>query len=435
MTRAVASALPGGPTRRFATDALLRNSLAMMTTTVVTSLFGYAFWLVVARIYPAGVSGAGAAVTSALQATALCASVGAAAAMVEWLPRCSSRLEFRRRFAVGLVVAATGAVLGSALVVAVLGHATGTLPALGTPIGGLVFGLGTVFFAVGIVIDYAAVAQRSAALMLGRNTLFVALRIPVVLLPALLPGTGDQILTAWALAGGLSLSAACAGFRGGTYGRRPWPAFDGLATHLREMRNSLLGQHFITLASMLGSYLLPVIVVARVSATADAYFFATWMLGAAFFMISPAVSTALFAATSSDPAAIAAAVRRSAILIACLLVVPMGAALFGGGLLLSLFGPAYPGEGRVLLILLTLSAVPDAVTNVAVAVLRATSRLRAALVLNTAMLAAGVGLSWALLPHLGIVAVGVSWLAAQTAGALWVAARWAPAGWLRRVPG
>jgi O-antigen/teichoic acid export membrane protein len=190
------------------------------------------------------------------------------------------------------------------------------------------------------------------------------------------------------------------------------------------MRTSLLGQHLITIAAMLGGYVLPILVVARVSPEANAYFYATWMLGSVFFMISPAVSTSLFAEVASDPGAVAAAARRSAKIIGALLVVPMVIYLVAGGLLLRLFGPDYPAEGRLLLIVLTLSAIPDAVTNLAVAVLRATGRMRTALWLNVAMLVGALTLAWVLLPVIGIVAAGVGWIVAQVAGASWVLASW-----------
>ncbi|WNV85106.1 hypothetical protein [Umezawaea sp. Da 62-37] len=415
---------PAGLFTRFTGDAMLRNSLAIMATSVVTSAFGYVFWLIVARRSSAKVIGAGSAVTSALQAAALFAAVGAAAAMIEWLPRSRSEREWRRRLTVGVVVAVVIGMVGGALVVAVLGHQFGTLPALRTATGGALFCLGTVFFAVGTVYDYAAVAERSGSLMLGRNALFTAGRIPLVLAPWLLPGTDDQILTAWTAAAGLSLSLGLLGFRRGAHGRSLRPVFDGFTASLREMRSSLLGQHMITIAAMLATYLLPIVVVARTSAADNAYFYATWMLGAVFFMISPAVSTALFAAGADDPAAIAAAARRSGLITAALLVVPIAVYLFGGRLLLSLFGPEYPEQGHALLVLLTLSAIPDAVTNIAVAVLRATNRLQSALWLNTSMLLASLAASWFLLPRLGIVAVGLAWIGAQTAGALSVLVSW-----------
>ena len=423
-TLAAPTSLPGRLVARFASDAMLRNSLAIMATSVVTSLLGYVFWLLVARTSSAQVIGAGAAVTSALQAAALFAAVGSAASMIEWLPKCRSAVEWRRRFTVGVGVAVVGGLAGGVVVVVLLGQVLGTLPALRTPTGAGLFCLGTVFFAVGTVYDYSAVAERCGVLMLGRNAVFTGLRIPLVLAPWLLPGTSDQILTAWTVAGGVSLLLSLIGFRRSRNGRSLKPTFGGFSRTLREMRASLLGQHLITIAAMMGTYLLPIIVVARTSAADDAYFYATWMLGGVFFMISPAVSTALFGAVAGDPEKIVAAVKRSSVIIGGLLVVPMAVYLVAGGLLLSLFGPAYPQQGHSLLILLTISAIPDAVTNIAVSVLRATERMRAALWLNVSMLAGSLIFSWVLLPRLGIIAVGIGWIVAQTAGAVWVLASW-----------
>ncbi len=66
---------------------MTRNSVALMGNTVVTSALGYVFWIVVARMFDTEAGGTAAATTSAIQATVLTASVGAAAALVEWLPR------------------------------------------------------------------------------------------------------------------------------------------------------------------------------------------------------------------------------------------------------------------------------------------------------------------------------------------------------------
>jgi O-antigen/teichoic acid export membrane protein len=164
-------------------------------------------------------------------------------------------------------------------------------------------------------------------------------------------------------------------------------------------------------------------VVARVSAEANAYFYATWMLGAVFFMISPAVATSLFAETAGPDADLRALTLRCLRIVGALVVVPMALYLAGGGLLLRLFGAEYPAQGRLLLVLLTLSVVPDAVTNIAVAVLRATGRIRVAVWLNVLMLASCLVGSWLLLPVLGIAAVGWMWLGAQLAGAAWVLTR------------
>ncbi|MCA1693427.1 MAG: hypothetical protein LC749_01115 [Actinobacteria bacterium] len=426
MTVADPATLPGRLVARLASEPLLRNSAYIMATNVVTSLLGYVFWLLVARTSDAETIGGGAATTSALLGAALFGSVGAAAAMIEWLPKSRTALEWRRRVTAGVVVAVSTSTAGALVVTALLGYMFNILPTLRTPGGGLLFCLGSMFFAVGTLVDYVALSERRGEVMLLRNLVSTCLRIPLLFLPTLVPGTTDQVLASWTLSAGLSLLVSIAAFKGDG-GRSLRPELGRLTVDLRQMAGSLVGQHLITIAAVLATYLLPVLVVARLSTSANAYFYATWMLGSVFFMISPAVSTSLFAEGTTSPGAMQSLVRKSVMIISALLVVPMLVYLLGGRLLLGTFGPAYPAAGGLLLVLLTLSAIPDAVTNIAVGVMRATNRLRSAMWLNTAMLVACLVGSWFLLPHLGIVAVGISWIGSQSLGALWVLVWWSRA--------
>lgn len=107
---------------------MLRNSSYMMASTVLTSLMGYVFWLVVAHTTSTEDIGVAAATTSAMQATALIASVGAATAMVEWLPRTLTVERWRRILTAAVTVVIVTAVIGSAIVVLTLGFVLHTLP-------------------------------------------------------------------------------------------------------------------------------------------------------------------------------------------------------------------------------------------------------------------------------------------------------------------
>ena len=401
------------------TDPLARGTLAIMTTTVVTSLLGYVFWLIVARRFGVAISGAAAATTSALQATVLVASVGSAAALVEWLPRSRSALEWRQRVTAGLLLAVVTASIGGPLVVFVLGRG-GVIELLARPGAGIAFCLGAVVFAAGIVLDHVAISERASLTLVLRSLVMSGLRLPLLFVPAALitdvGGPDVQVLLAWFVAGLLSLGVPILGFARAAHGRTLRPAFTQTGPQLREMAPSFLGQHLITVAAMLAGYLLPVLVVARLSAADNGYFYITWMLGSVFSIISPAVSTALFAEGAATPSAMPALVRRCALLIGGLLVVPIAVYLVAGGWLLDLFGPSYAEHGRLLLIVLTLAAVPDAITNIAVAVLRATARLREAIVLNASMMVVCLVGSWLWLPGAGIDAVGYCWLGSQLLG-------------------
>lgn len=403
-------------------DPVVRNSVAIMGSTLVTSGLGFVFWWVVARAGDPETSGIGAAFASGVQLLALVASVGAAAALVEWLPRARDEREWRQLVTVGFLTGMATSLVGGLLLVASSALGLPIVPGLDDPVAAALFVVTAVLFSMGTVVDHVCVSQDRGVLLLVRNSVMCALRIPffAVLLGPL--GGVDAIFWSWTVATALSIGWACVAF--GRRGERTLaPDLGRFREHVWTMRHSLVGQHLITVTAMLPGYLLPLLVVARLDAAQNAYFYITWMLGSVFFMVSPAVSTALFAAASHDGVQ-SRLVLRSLGLIFALLALPILVYLVGGGWLLGVFGADYAAAGTTLLVLLTVSAVPDAVTNVAVAVLRATGRMPAALALNGTMAAVVLVGSWFALPRWGIEAVGLWWLGAQAAGALAVLLGW-----------
>lgn len=403
-------------------DPVARNSLAIMASTVVTSAFGFVFWIIVARLADATTSGIGAAFASGVQLLSVVASVGAAAALVEWLPRAQDDRQWRQLVTIGVAAAAATSLVGGLLVVGSTAVGLPIVPALDTPSAACVFVLAAVLFSIGTVVDYVAVSENRGVVLLVRNTIMCGLRIPFfALLLAPLGGT-DAIFLSWAAA--TAFSVAYGWFAFARRGERAFaPDLGHAREHLWRMRHSLVGQHLITVSAMVPGYLLPLIVVARLDAAQNAYFYVTWMLGSVFFMISPAVSAALFAAVAGGRVD-GELVLRSLRLILLLLAAPIVVYLVGGRWLLAVFGPEYAAAGTTLLVMLTLSSIPDAVTNVAVAVLRATGRMAWALTLNVSIAVIVVVGSWITLPRWGIDVVGIWWLVAQAAGAVVVLLTW-----------
>jgi O-antigen/teichoic acid export membrane protein len=75
-------------------------------------------------------------------------------------------------------------------------------------------------------------------------------------------------------------------------------------------------------------------------------------------------------------------------------------------------------SGYGLLVLLAFSAIPDAVSNIAVAACRATGRLAYSAAINLGLLLVTAAAAWWLMPSLGLFGIGLGWLGAQTLGAL-----------------
>lgn len=401
---------------------LSRNSVFIMGATLVNSLLGGAFWITAARLYRTEAVGLAAALVSALMLTTALSMFGMQATLVDRLPRRESGGDKSITLAAAVLGAGGLSCIGAVAVAIVLPHLSDRFEVISGNAAYLAaFVSGCVLTTIASVLDYVFVAEQSAGKMAIRNAVSAAAKLPLVMVAAAF-GTASAlaIVGSWSVAAALGVIAAIAllsRLRRG-YG----PAFAGTVQELRAMVPSLPLQHVISIAGGLSPFLLSLLVAARLSASANAHFYTTWMVAGLFFVVSPAVSWSLFAEGRRAGTELVATVRRAALVTACLLGPMMLVFLLLGRSVLLMFGPDYAARGHVLLTILVVSAIPDAVTNLYVGVMRVRGRLGAAAALNVAMLATTLGLAAALLPSLGIAGAGWAWLAAQSAGAAFVAA-------------
>jgi hypothetical protein len=180
----------------------------------------------------------------------------------------------------------------------------------------------------------------------------------------------------------------------------------------------LIGQHLTSVGGQMTPLVLPILVVLRLGARPNAYFYITWMIGSVFFMVSPAISQALFAESVRTRTSLSGAVAKAFRITAFLLLPTMLVMIAGGRLILGIFGHAYVSSGYGLLVLLAFSAMPDAVSNIAVAACRATGRLAYSAAINLGLLIVTATAAWCLMPSLGLFGIGLGWLGAQVLGAL-----------------
>jgi O-antigen/teichoic acid export membrane protein len=405
-----------------ANDSLVRGSVGLMTSTVLTSVFGYLYWIVAAHGYHTADVGVAGALISAVTIVSILGNFGLGSSLIQRLPVARDDATWSTTLNTCLLAGAIAGGLMGAGAALLLPNTAHTFAALDSPSVAALFIAACASWTAASVLDCVFIAERSSSGLVVRNTFGSLLRIPLLFLPLFLGARSEASLFAsWTVAAVLALALGVF-----ILVRRIKPGYRvrarGSFNELRDIRRSLVGHHLTTIGSILPTWLLPVVVALRLSATESAYFFITWMVCALFFMVSPSVSNAVFAEGSHNPSAVRDAARRSARLIGLLLVFPMAVYLAAGHLILRVFGPAYPAAGYGLLVVLVLSAVPDAVTNVAVAIYRVEGRLRQAAGLNLAMSAMTLAIAWVLLPHVGIVGAGLGWLIAQSAGALFVLA-------------
>lgn len=406
--------------RRLAADSLFRNSGFLMATTAVTALTGYVYWILAAHLYPAHDIGIASSLVSVMSLAANAATLGVGSTMVQELPRQRTDRAWSLTITAGLVACTSAGAFAGIIAALILPRLSGEFATawLHAPYGILLI-ISVPLWSMSLLVDQVFVAERAAGHVLTRNTVFAFAKIALLALPfALIQMGAVSVFMTWILANAASvLGASVVVVR--WLGHAFIPTLQGIGTQLRSMLTSLVGQHLISVGGLVPVYLLSVLVVARLTAADAGYFYTTWMLGAMFFMVSNAVATSLFAEASHNPSALGRKLRSSIKVTSLCLAPAMFVAFVAGREILSLFGPGYAQHSLILLWVLTASAIPDAVTNLYVSVLRVQKRLRAAAILNIGMASLTILLAWILLPVLGLLGAGVAWILGELAGCLY----------------
>ncbi|MBV9688718.1 MAG: hypothetical protein JO202_03300 [Ktedonobacteraceae bacterium] len=406
--------------RRIRNDSLLRNSIYIMSTTVTTSAIGYLYWIVAAHIYSTQDVGLASAIIAVMMLTATFSNLGIDSTLVHILPRRETGYAWSLTLNAGLVIGTLAGLLAGSIVVLVLPFFSRQFAIFAYyPTCAFVFIAGVPLWIITTLLDQTFVAERAANNTLVRNAAFAVIKFVLMVL-----------LTSWGVLGIFSgfVLAAAATLIGAwlvliPYLKRAYClAVRGIVGQVRTMLSLLAWNHFINIGGLMPVYLVPVFVTVRLSAADNAYYYTTSMVGGFFYMISSAVAVALFAEGSHATDNVLHKTRSSAVIITILLIPAMLIAFLGGRSIMLLFGPNYAQYGLPLLTILTITAVPDAITNIYVSVLRVQRRLRRAVLLNLGMASLTLLLSWLLLPILGIAGAGWAFFAAQTAGSLVAAA-------------
>jgi O-antigen/teichoic acid export membrane protein len=403
--------------QRIRSDSLLRNSTYIMGTTIATSAIGYLYWIVAAHIYSTQDVGLASAIIAVMMLTATLTNLGIDSTLVHMLPRRETGYAWSLTLNAGLAMGAlAGLLAGSIVVVALPLFFSRQFAVFGRyPAYTFVFVAGVPLWIIATLLDQTFVAERAANNMLLRNTAFAVFKLLLMVLlfqwGALGIFSSLVLAVAATLIGGWLLLIPC-------LKRAYCLAVRGIIGQVRTMLSLLAWNHFINIGGLMPMYLLPIFVTVRLSAADNAYYYTTSMVGTFFFMISSAVAAALFAEGSHATDNVLHKTRSSAVIIGILLVPAMLAVFLAGRSIMGLFGPEYVQHSLQLLTIFTIAAVPDAITNIYVSVLRVQKRLQRAMLLNLGMASLTLLLSWVLLPILGITGTGWAFLAAQIAGSL-----------------
>lgn len=385
---------------------MYRTGYYLILGTGASGLLGVAFWALAARSYTAHVVGLSAAAVSAIALVSGICSLGLAAVLVRYLPVAgptgrplivrSYALTIALSLVIGVVVALTTDIWSP------------SLGFLGQGLWPLAFAFATAAMTVFTLEDSILTGLHAAAWIPLENTLYaVAKLVLLVAVAGLLPFAGPFL--AW----NLPLLPAIVLVNYLIFRRLVprMPTVGGLER--RKVIGMAAGNYGGNLLGLLGNMYLPILVANQTSATEAAYFYVPWMISISVELVALNMMTSLTVEAALDMPRLRQLSRR-ALKQSMRLVVPVAAltALLAPlGLLL--FGSAYADEGTTLLRLLALGAIPNVIAALGAGVARIEHRGWIVTAIQGFQLVIVVGLSAALLPGIGIVAVGIAWTGCQ----------------------
>ena len=388
-------------------SSLERNATALVASTSISGLLGVLFWGLATHIFTPAAVGLASAEISAMILLGSFAQLSLTSVFPRFLPVAGPHV---RRFVVlGYLAAVPMAFLLATVFVAVgLGRSFLGLSALSS--AGFVAAV--MCWTVFTIQDAALVGLMSAVWVPVENISFSIAKLALLpLLAGLASGAG--IFAAWTLPViAASIPVNYFIFAKLIPSQSARKSGNGELPARRALTTFLAGEYLGGLAQTAAYLLLPLIVVARLGAAANAYFYLSWIAVGLLNEVLANIATPFVVESASAPTRTPAYARRM-LKLGAAVVLPVSLLLvFGAPYLLRFFGPAYAAHASTLLRLIGVAVPLRAVLVIYLAyarLARQVQRIVAVQVINAILV---LSLSIILLSY-GVSGVGVAYLATQ----------------------
>jgi O-antigen/teichoic acid export membrane protein len=354
---------------------LLANAASMMSTTLVTSLLGVVYWWAAARGFSQEAVGIGSAAVSAMTLLGFAATLGMGTLLMGELPR---RAGSRRPLldAALAVTTLAGVVLGLGFALLAPLFSADFESLGGSWTAALLFAAATGLTALAYVLDQALIGLLRGGLQLTRNVVFAAAKLAALLPVAAFLADPDPTWLYGVWGAGIALSlVVLAGFYRDREGEELRPDF----AQLGQMRGSAASHHGFNLALLAPSMVVPIVVVALISASANASFYVAWMIAGFLAMVPVSLGTVLYAVASGDASRLTDQLRFTFLGSFAFGAAANLALLVAAGPILEVFGEEYAERATGALHVLALGIFPLTIKTQYVALQRLRKRVGSAL--------------------------------------------------------
>lgn len=332
---------------------LIRSALSLVSTSVVTSLLGFVFWTVAARMFAVTDVGESTTAIAAMNLIAPFTALGLGTALIWKLPTLrTGRAELVATAA--LVCAVAAGVLSLAVALLMPPRFIGLPGVRDNPAVTLLFVGGVVANSVGQFLDAALLSAVGGRVQLRRNIIHAVVKLVLLVIFALtLHRYGAlSIYASWFIAAVVSILVICVGLMRDH--RLPLGELVPRFSALEGLHFHAVKHHILNLSLAVPYFAMPIVANVILGSEKAGYLYATWSLAGFVFVLPIAMSIALFATGAKDSTEMIREFRFSLRLSLAACAAANLAILPLGGLVLRIFGPAYAENGHTVLIILCL---------------------------------------------------------------------------------
>ncbi len=393
---------------------LYANAYILIVNQGLSAVLGLVYWVLAARFYSADMVGKGSAIISTLGFISAIAEFSLKSGMQRFVPQVGQHVRRLVLLTYGVNLLATGILTVGFFAIGDALHIAGNLlkGARESSLALLVFA--TMFYTIFIVQDGVLMGLRQTIWVLLENTFYNVGKI-VLLVLGIFGIFQNAIVASWFLpplllvlvVNGLIFFSFIP-----RYFRSKPPAVK--PARGRQIVRSVSGDHAGTILSEVSIRLIPLLVVSLLGTSANAYFYQAWLIGNMLNLVSANVSASFSVEGASDPARLAHYSRQTLRQI-LLLIVPMAAVLVAAApLLLQIYGGEYARQATPVLRWLAVAAIPYGVNAWFLSYARIRAEIRSIILTQAIQCVLTIGLSAWWMPRMGITAIGLAWLIAQT---------------------
>lgn len=386
--------------------AVGRTATTLMASTIATSVMGFAFWIVVARWFPAEVVGRASALIAAMTLIASVAQLNLVHLFARFLPAAGGKTT---RWVTGgfIAVGASAGVLGAAF----LGlRLDGGLA--GASWGGALFVASAALAAVSFVADGVITSLGRAHWVPLKNVGTHAAKLGLAVLLGVVGLTASyrSLFLAWMVPITISVTLVVAAALRVARTRQSTP--QTTPVRRREVASFVGAEYVNGILGNVVTYVPPVLVARVLGAEHSAYFYVPWTMGVGATALLWNIVTSFVVTASSEPKQAPQALKH-AIRLGAVISVPGAIVLvLGAKPLLSLLGAGY-AQGAIVLSLVGASLPFTAVLLLYSAFCVMRKRVWPLVAVQTGAVVVLMGMSWWGMPLWGATASGLAYLVGQ----------------------